>query len=355
MPFWFTLAIFFAVVAIAAGAFWAFAHRIVRKATTIETDPREATEPSPAGRQPHNLGYDSDYGRHSRDFDQPLDFSGRMGRSKTVLGWTAIGTACFALLLMFISSATIVSTKNVGITTSFGRPIGTLSNGFHLVAPWEKVSEMDAAIQTDSHTQADKNTCITVRIAHQTTACVDASIRWHIVDKQADYLFQNYRGFDNVRDSLVTRELNAALNGVLENYDPLAVDAKGNSTSPTLVSLSAAVTAQMQREIGDKITVLNVIVPVLHFQPDTQNRINALQAQIAQTRIAQQSEVTANAQALANKALAASVSNDPNVLVSKCYDLVNEMISKGIAPPVNFNCWPGSSSAVVIPSVTKTK
>ena len=58
----------------------------------------------------------------------------------------------FGLLLTFFSSYTTVSTKNVGITTAFGRTVGHLSNGLHFIAPWEQVTEMDAAIQADSYT-----------------------------------------------------------------------------------------------------------------------------------------------------------------------------------------------------------
>lgn len=269
---------------------------------------------------------------------------------------TCIAALALGMLCTFISSATIVSTKQVGIATSFGRPVANLSNGFHMVAPWDKVTEMDAAIQTDNHVQGEKNSgCITVRIAHQAVACVDASIRWRIQENQAGELFKDYRDFDNVRDSLVTRDLNAALNNVFETYDPLAVDNDGNSTSPSLSSLSSQVQSQLQSTIGVQINVLSVIIPVVHFDDNTQGRINALQAQIAQTRIAKQAVITAQQQASANGKLAASVSKDPNVLVSKCMDLLEQMINKGQQVPVGFSCWPNGSSAVVVAGTQAAK
>ena len=276
-------------------------------------------------------------------------------RSRSV-GLTGLGLGTVALVLTFFASATIVSTKNVGIETSFGRPVGSLSNGFHMVAPWNRVTEMDAAIQTDNHTSADEgNTCITVRIAHQATACVDTSIRWRIEESAADGLFRDYRDFANVRDSLVTRDLNAALNAEFENYDPLAVDKDGNSTSPTLESLSTKVLARIQGEIGEQINVLSVIIPVIHYDDNTQTKVNALLAQVAQTRIAEQAVITAEQQALANQTLAQSVSNDPNVLVSRCMDLLGEMVSKEQTVPIGFSCWPGAGSSVVVPGVASSK
>jgi regulator of protease activity HflC (stomatin/prohibitin superfamily) len=270
-----------------------------------------------------------------------------------VLRISVWGVAALAVLLFVSSCLTQVSTKEFGVTTAFGRPVGSLTNGLHVKAPWDKVTEIDAAIQTDSHVQGEPGSCLAVRIAHQIVACADVSIRWRIQDGAADALFQNYRDFDNIRASLVTRELSASLNKAFEDYDPLAVDEKGNSTAPALSALSTGVATQMQAEIGSQITVLSVIVPVLHFDANTQGRINALQAQIAQTRIADQSIQTATAQALANAKLATSVAKDPNVLVNKCYDLVSEMIAKGQQVPVGFSCWPGSQSSVVVPTAPK--
>src|ERR1041385_2821112 len=257
-----------------------------------------------------------------------------------------IGSLLLALIAILFSTIVIVGTKEVGIVTAFARPVGVLDNGLHWKAPWEDVTEMDAAVQTDLRDASNQNSCVPTRIAHQIVACTDVTIRWRIRESAAPELFQDYRDFDNVRNSLVTRELATDLNAVLADYDPLLVDSSGNSAAPTLSSLAASVLAQMQAQIGVQVEVLSVFIPVLHFDTSTQARLNALQAQIAQTRIAQQAVKTAQAQANANAELAASVSKDPNVLVSKCFDLLNDAISKGYALPAGFSCW-GSSTGVV--------
>lgn len=253
-----------------------------------------------------------------------------------------------AVIIAVFACTVQVGTKELGIVTTYGKPVGTLANGLHFKAPWQKVNELDAAIQTDNHTSDNKNQgCINVRIAHQATACVDASIRWRLKPSAADALYQDYRGFENIRDSLVTRDLNATLNGQFEDYDPLSVDDNGNATTPTLASLSTKVTAAMQKQIGKQIEVLSVIIPVVNFDQNTQSKVNSLLAQVAQTRIAQQSVKTSEQQALANKTLAASVSKDPNVLVSKCLDMVE---TGKVNLPAGWSCWPGNGSAVVVPS-----
>jgi regulator of protease activity HflC (stomatin/prohibitin superfamily) len=247
------------------------------------------------------------------------------------------------LLFMLISSIAIVSTKNVGIETAFGRTSGHLSNGFHLIPPWDSVTEMDAAIQTDSYTRGN---CLDVRIANQQTACVDISIRWRIESSAADYLFQNYRTFENVRDSLVTRELRAAINAQLADYNPLnsiqTTFTPGGPTNPSLNQVAGRVTDQMRREIGANIVVLNTIIPFISFDPATQARLNQLQQQEALTRVAQAQEQTNLAQSAANNALAQSVNNSINVLISKCLDIQQEIVKNGGIP--YSSCFSGTGS-----------
>jgi hypothetical protein len=65
-------------------------------------------------------------------------------------------------------------------------------------------------------------------------------------------------------------------------------------------------------------------VPLVNYDQATQDRINALNVEKANTRVAEQRAKSAGAEARANEILAASVSNTPNVLVSKCLDAARE-------------------------------
>ena len=71
-----------------------------------------------------------------------------------------------------------------------------------------------------------------------------------------------------------------------------------------------------------------------------------LNAERANTRIAEQRAKTATAEAESNRVLSESIKNDPNVLVSKCLDAINE----GKSLPAGFQCWPGTSGSVVVPA-----
>lgn len=282
----------------------------------------------------------------------------------TAFKWVRISgyvVLALAAAILVKSSLVQVSTKNVGIETTFGKPSGELSNGLHFKLPWEKVTEMDAAIQTDTYID---NRCFKVRIANQQTACVYINFQWRINPNSAQELYRDYRTFDHVRDALVTRRLTAVVNEQLSNYNPLNSVAgadlpQGEQRNPSLAVIAKNVNAQMKDEIGgavqgdeqtdtDSIEVLSTIIPLITFDNETQGRINQLQQQVALTRVALQSKKTAKAQAQANKALAASVNTSPNVLVSHCISILETMVKNGQPVPAGFSCWPGGSLAGVI-------
>jgi regulator of protease activity HflC (stomatin/prohibitin superfamily) len=278
---------------------------------------------------------------------------GRVGARVTagVLGF-------IALLMLVFSSITSIGTQDIGVVTSFGRPVGHgLSSGLHWKAPWEKVTKLDAKQQTDTYASNGFNGstqdnaqggCINVRIARQATACVNISIRWQNDAQGIDYLFRNFKTDDNIRTQLLHRDLQAAVNTVFATYDPLGLDTNGDSTQPSNAALGASIKNTMDAQVGKYLDIINVYVPLFNFDNETQRRLNLLQQQVAQTRIAQQAEQTATAQAAANRALAKSVSNDPGVLVSKCLDILAEAVQKGQALPAGFSCFGGTNTAVAV-------
>jgi regulator of protease activity HflC (stomatin/prohibitin superfamily) len=255
--------------------------------------------------------------------------------SKVALG-AMITFLVGGLLAGFFSSFTTVSTKNVGILTTFGHPDGELSNGAHFIAPWSKVTEMAANVQTDQYlgnsdndTSNSQQPCMDVRIANQSIACVEVTIRWRIVPGSAPELFRDYKTFDHVRDSLVTLNLKSALNNAFADYNPLQILQSGAVPQDILNGLGKKVQTTLvgadgkSGQIGGQIEVLQVILPLVHFDQTTQVNINAFQAAVANTRIATQNVETAKKQAEANDVLKKSLENAGNgVLISKCLDLV---------------------------------
>jgi regulator of protease activity HflC (stomatin/prohibitin superfamily) len=286
-----------------------------------------------------------------------MDFSDLPERRSGKLPWWAkaipVIPAIAGVLLVFFSMFTIIPTKDVGVVTAFGAPVNAMHNGPNWRAPWQDVTTLDGAIQTNEYKKDANEGCITIRIAHQIVACANGYDRWQIKESGIESLFQNYRTFDNIKDSLIQKKLLTILNKVFENYDPLSVDpTTGQSNAPELSVLSAQAQSQMAAAVGSEVDILDVQVTVLNYDDATQKKINDLQGQVAQTRIAEQAVKTAEQQASANKQLADSVSKDPNVLVSKCFDHVSDAIARNYSLPAGFSCWPGGSGAVVVPSGT---
>jgi regulator of protease activity HflC (stomatin/prohibitin superfamily) len=301
----------------------------------------------------------------SAHLPEPRDNAHGSGKLRVRL-WARIGAGALAFLAVvcgFLSCVATVGTKNLGVLTTFGRPSGYLDNGIHLKLPWQKVTQLNDAVQTDTYASdggdagvkqgGATDTCVHVRIARQGTACVNVSIRWQIKPSGVDYLFRNFRDNLAITDNLVLRDLQTAMNQAFVGYDPLGIDNDGLSTNEPLSatsgkSIAGEVTTQMRAEIGQWIDVQTVNIPLLNFDSSTQDKINQLQQQIAATRVAQQAQLTATAQAAANKALAASVSNDPNVLTDKCLNILKEAVDKGQPLPAGFSCFAGGAAQVAV-------
>lgn len=270
-----------------------------------------------------------------------------------------------AVVFLILSCFTVVGTRNVGVPTSFGKTTGdTYGAGLHPKAPWVKVTDVDATIQPEEYRGKD---CIYVKIADGGSACVSLAYRWRINAKQADVAFVDYRKSDDgvlegIRKALVSTNIKAAINEVLGKYDPLVgADLKPDMTPNELANVKINVVPDYQQinadiqtnleskiaKLGGLIDIQSVTVSYLELPESTQKRINAFNAAVQDTKIALQQIATKDAQAEANRRLASSL-KDPAVLVSKCLD---GLISGEITGFAGFQCWPGSGSAVVLPSV----
>lgn len=252
-------------------------------------------------------------------------------------------------LSAFLWSATVqVSTKNVGVVTTFGKPAGQLSAGLHWIAPWKHVTEFPATIQSDAYIQGQKGSdCISARIANSSVACVDTTVQWRIKENAVDGLYQDYKTFEHVRDILVSKQLTNAINVTFSTYNPLASFNSQGVSTVSLPDLANQVKAKLVDAVGDRVEILTVLIPLIHHDDTTQAKINAYQAALADTRIAVQKQQIALADAKSNEILRESLNNDPGVLINKCLDVVKS----GVALPAGFNCnLNGSGSTVVVPA-----
>jgi regulator of protease activity HflC (stomatin/prohibitin superfamily) len=278
-------------------------------------------------------------------------------------GHVAVGVVMLvaAGFVVMMDSWTQVPVRTVAIELSAGKPVGTLDNGIHWVAPWHNIDkEWDGSVQTDTFlddTKKDGCQGMAVRLGNQTTACVDVSLQWRI-HPSADVieLYRDYKTFANVDNNLVHRQLQHALNVAYSNYDPLAgLTATATNISDARTAQDAALAAKtadvLRPALGGGIEIRNVTIPMTHYDPATEDRLRQYQQAIADTRIAEQRGQTAVQQRQANDNLAASVaSSNPGVLYQNCLDLIRDLGTKNQLKdlPPTFNCGGAQSSPVLI-------
>lgn len=257
-------------------------------------------------------------------------------------------------LALFSASATIVPTRAVGVEVSFGKPVGQLDNGFHLVAPWHRVEKFDTSVQTlvmkGDGRDAD-NPCVTVRLGNQTTACVDVNrAQWNI-DPAGDVieLYRRYKAFDRIEQNVVAGQITNALVNEFADFDPLAGVNGGDTAPKTGAQLSSEALAKVQAAVGSGIHVDSLLL-FTSYDPTTQSKLNDYAKALAETRIAAQGTLTAQQQAKANKALAEQPSvNNGGVQYQNCLQLVRDLAARNQLSqlPPTFNCGDPRSQVIV--------
>lgn len=280
--------------------------------------------------------------------------------------FVGIALLVLGVFVIGLNSFTQVPARNVGIVNAFGRAESSLDNGIHLVKPWASIEIVDATVQ-NINLKADmglwaQNICttITVRLANQTTACIDGTLQWNIEQGgNANKLWQSYRGTNdnvvaNVGKNMVERELQRAANNAFETYNPLAIlpSSEGaTGTAPeTTVNLSKRIEADMKRSVDPGVIVDRLLISVVHFDATTQQKLNGFAQAVADTQIATQQKLTAEQQRLANEELSRSAaSSDPGVQFQNCINLIRELAAKGVLKelPPAFTCG-GQSPAQVL-------
>jgi hypothetical protein len=264
------------------------------------------------------------------------------------------GLVLLGLFTIGMDSFTVVPARNVGIVNVLGKADQSLNNGFHVVPPWSSIETVDATVQ-NVNLDSDTKNCVTVRLANQTTACVDLTLQWNIdQNANANLLWQRYRGSNdnvvgNIGKNVVERELRRALNVVFEKYNPLAVLTNTGSTQVSTGDLASQALTLMRASVDQGIVVDTMLISVVHYDDVTQQKLNGYAQALADTQIATQQKLTAEQQKLANDQLAVGSSNDPGVKYQNCLNLLKDLAAKGQLQnlPPTFNCGDGSTPVIV--------
>lgn len=246
------------------------------------------------------------------------------------------------VVIAAFACTTVVPTREIGIKTTFGRPSGELGNGFHVIAPWEDVTNMDGAIQLQSFQAKSFNepeSAIKVRLGNNSSAYVDMNLNWRLKPEAAPQMFQDYRTFDNIRQNLVDKQAQVALSKEFATFDPTA-QAQGTD----FPGMASRVKEDLQNAVGKDIEVLDVRIPGIFYDQGTQDRIDQHNQKVQETKNAAQDVETATQQRLASEQRANQAAPDLKVAIFNC---LNDQVKAGKDPA---GCWGqvGSNSQALI-------
>jgi len=256
----------------------------------------------------------------------------------------AVSGACLLLGVLFtiVASYDRVDTRNVGIITEFGRPVGVRGAGIAWHAPWQKMSELSEAIQLqafEGESFDDPKTAVAVRLANNSSAYVDENLNWRIREGAAPKLFQDYGGssqdvFKTIKEQLVDRQAQVALSKVFATFNPQIMAVVDPNQAPTaapapaqgadLPSMAAQVKKDLQDAVGQEIEILDVRIPRIFYDKATQDRIDQYNQKVQETRNAQQDVKTAEQQRLASEQRAAQPAPDLRVAIFNCINKASE-------------------------------
>lgn len=261
---------------------------------------------------------------------------------RTPLRGIAVFFLLFGLFAAFFAFTTRVEAKQVGVLTTLGSPSDkTYGSGPALRFPWQKMTQIDATTQTNEY---HGDNAIKVILTDKNTADISATIRWAVNPTAAHEVYSDFRSNDpteGLNKAVVSTQFKAAMNYVFNSYDATA---ENNKTPATLAKHVEDI---MSGKTNGLVDIKSVTISYIKPDKAVQRKIDALQTQRGATKVAEEKKATARAEAEANEIISKSISNDPNVLVSKCLDLLGD---GAFQPPAGFSCWSGGGGSVVIPA-----
>lgn len=266
--------------------------------------------------------------------------------------FTCIAVASSALvlglMLFTIGGLKSVPVKNIGVPQSFGSVgSGVFEPGIHETwEPWLHLTDIDETVQTTSF---EGDNCLTVRIGGQQGACADITIQWRILPPAAGSLFSDYANSGNlmtaVTDAVVIRELKQVVNSVVGDYNPIT-DVQSitntNSTTSQFSQFGPTILSDMRADIGNRIQVLTVLMPFIHYDTSVEAKLQEIQQAYADFAIAQE-----NVKVNQENAAAYAKLGTPNVnqLIAQC---LQNLQKNANSLPAGFQCFPGANSGLTI-------
>lgn len=263
---------------------------------------------------------------------------------RSALTWARRSTwlgVVIGLILVALTVVVQVPVRNVGAVDAFGRPVGTKSNGIGVTWPWESVTIYDATVQTlvMEGDGKDEKPRQNVRIMNGTaTAGMDVVVEWRIdptVDIQT--LHKDWRNFESLEARVVKPRLATSLNAVFETYDPLIAQREKGATPISLGTMEPKLKAELQAALPKEILVRSVMIAFVQYPPNVQKALDDMQVELANTQVALQQKLTAEAQKAAIETLA-SAKMTPEAFAQQCLIVTERLAQQGKPISAAWTC-----------------
>lgn len=264
-----------------------------------------------------------------------------------------VGTLVAAGAWWGISSFTMVDHREVAVVTAFGKYDGTISTGgAHFIKPWASIEKFDQTIQTADITDvsvsfSDGGNEEGLAEIGGGKGLIDATVRWQVSKDQenngAKALWEKYRTFDAVRDSLVTRAARDSVISIANSYPAATAIISQND-------IADAVKSELETTLAPYgIVVDSVSVPAIDLEAGTQAAVDKLFTTQQDIKRAQNEQKRAeiDAETVRIRTEEGALSSEANQRF--CLDIVNAWdTAKNGTLPATFNCNFGGSQPEVI-------
>lgn len=252
-----------------------------------------------------------------------------------------VGGAVLAALTWGVFSFTHVDHREVAIVTTFGRYDGAITTGgAHWLKPWSSVEKFDRTVQTAEVTEvsvsfSDGGDEDGLQEIGGGKGSIDGAVRWQMSGEGEGprLLWERYRTFEAVQDSLVTRSARDTIINVANSY-PAA----------TAIISQAEISAEVKRQLDESmkpygIVVDSVSIPAISLDSGTQGAVDRLFTTQQDIKRAQNEQVRAEIDAETVRIRTEEGALSPEANQRFCLDLVNSWdVGKNGSLPATFNC-----------------
>lgn len=185
--------------------------------------------------------------------------------------FTGLGVVLFSLLLLFLSMFRVVPANSIGIPVTFGSAGKPIRSGLHFTGPFTNVKTFSTRVQTSARLSENDKDCVQAAADDGAVLCVDTTVRYKVNINKVNDLYSRYGNFDRVREVLVRRETEEALQTVYGLFTP--EEAVSGETASEISNLAKAALSKRFDSYG--ITVDSITIGRVHVDAKVQERIDA--------------------------------------------------------------------------------